>query len=112
MRFLASGPTLLGTWYSFFLMRLYVSFRVWVSKLNSGTLRIIQKSLDMNLRRFAHKESVEDAAQRPDVHLVAVALLAEHLGRDVVGGPAQRLLPLAVIVHLGICLNYFFKLNV
>ena len=55
----------------------------------------------MNIRRFAHKECVEDAAQRPDVHLVAVALLAEHLRGDVVGGPAQGLLPLPVIVHLG-----------
>lgn len=40
------------------------------------------------------------AAQGPDVHLEAVALLAQHLRCDVVGRPAQRLLPLAVKLDL------------
>lgn len=40
------------------------------------------------------------ASQGPDVHLVAVALLAEHLGCDVVGRPAQGLLPLAIKLNL------------
>lgn len=45
--------------------------------------------------------NLQDAPERPDVHLEAVALLAEHLRGDVVGGSAQGLLPLAVKFNLG-----------
>lgn len=44
---------------------------------------------------------LQDASERPDVHLKAVALLAEHLWGDVVGGSAQCLLPLSVKLYLG-----------
>ena len=37
-----------------------------------------------------HQEGVEDAPQRPDVHLVAVALLLQDFGGNVVGGAAKR----------------------
>lgn len=40
------------------------------------------------------------AAEGPDVHLVAVALLAQHLRCDVVGCPTQGLLPLAIKLNL------------
>ena len=34
-------------------------------------------------RRFTHEERVEDTSKAPDVHLVAVSLLAEDLGRNI-----------------------------
>ena len=51
--------------------------------------------------RLPHEQCVEDAADRPDVHLVAVTLLAKHLRRDVVGGAAKRPLPLAIGLDAG-----------
>lgn len=42
-----------------------------------------------------------DAADGPDVHLKAVPLLAQHLWGNVVGGPTQRLLALAIVLHFG-----------
>ena len=51
--------------------------------------------------RLADQQRVEYAAERPHVHLVRVALLVEHLGRDIVGRAAQGLLALALEVHLG-----------
>ena len=44
-------------------------------------------------------DGVQDAADGPDVDLEAVALLAEDLGRDVVGRAAERLLALAVVLE-------------
>ena len=44
---------------------------------------------------------IEDAAQGPDVDLIAVALLAEDLGGDVVWSPTQGLLPFSVEVNFG-----------
>ena len=55
----------------------------------------------MDLRRFAHKECVEDAAQRPDVHLVAVALLLQDFRRNVVGGATKGALTLTLVIHFG-----------
>lgn len=40
------------------------------------------------------------APKRPDVHLVAVALLAKHFWCDVVGSSTQGLLPLAIKLDL------------
>jgi len=40
--------------------------------------------------RLADEQREQDAAQGPGVHLVAVALLVQHLGRDVVRRAAQR----------------------
>lgn len=45
--------------------------------------------------------NVQNAAQRPDVHLETVAFLTQHLGGNVVGRSTQRLLPLAVELDLG-----------
>lgn len=47
------------------------------------------------------KYDSHDAANRPDVHLKAVPLLAQHLWGNVVGCPTQGLLALPVILHLG-----------
>ena len=41
------------------------------------------------------------AAQGPDVGLAAVALLVQHLGGQVVGGPADRLPPVPRRLQLG-----------
>ncbi len=51
--------------------------------------------------RLAHQQRVQDTPQRPDVHLVAVALLAQHLWGDVVRGAAQGPLALPVVVNPG-----------
>ena len=51
--------------------------------------------------RLPHKQCVEDAANRPDVHLIAVTLLAQHLGRDVVGGATERPLPFTIRLNAG-----------
>jgi hypothetical protein len=50
---------------------------------------------------LADEQCVEDASDRPDVDLVAVTLLSEHLGSDVVGRATQSLLPLPVKVDPG-----------
>ena len=52
-------------------------------------------------RRLPDEQRVQDAADRPDVDFVAVALLAEDLRCDVVGSPAEGSLPFAVKVDLG-----------
>lgn len=44
---------------------------------------------------------LRDAANGPDVHLKAVPLLAQHLWGNVVGGPTQGHLALAIILYLG-----------
>ena len=51
--------------------------------------------------RLPHEQCVEDAADRPDVNLEAVTLLAQHLWSNVVGGTAKRPLPLAIGLDAG-----------
>ena len=51
-------------------------------------------------RRLSDEQCVHDASDGPDVDLVAVAFLAEHLRRDVVWSSAERSLSLAVVVDL------------
>lgn len=97
--------------YSFFLMRTYVSFRHDVSNggfpTSSVYLRPTQRAQSHTIMLTCQRDGrerrsyVQNAAQGPDVHLEAVALLAQHLGGDVVRRPAQRLLPLAVELDLG-----------
>ena len=68
--------------------------------------------LDARVRRLdvvglegglAHEQRVQDHAQAPHVHLERVTLAGalQDLGRDVVGRPADRALPLAVKLQLG-----------
>lgn len=52
-------------------------------------------------RRLANQQRVQNAAQRPHVDLVRVALFVEHLGRYIVGRAAQSLFPLALKVNSG-----------
>lgn len=45
--------------------------------------------------------NLHDAPDGPHVHLEAVPFLAQHLGGYVIRGPAQGLLPLAVVFDFG-----------
>lgn len=61
-------------------------------------VRVLER---LGLERWLPDEQrVHDAADGPDVDLVAVAFLAEDLRRDVVGCPAKRPLSLAVEVDM------------
>lgn len=64
----------------------------------TGANRTWGKGTSQPCRR--HFDS-HDAANGPYIHLKAVPLLAQHLRGDVVGGPTQGLLALAIILHFG-----------
>ena len=52
-------------------------------------------------RRLANKQRVKNATNGPDINFVGMALLVEHLGRDVVWCAAQCLLALPVKFQCG-----------
>ena len=52
-------------------------------------------------RWLADQQCVENATQRPNVHLVAVALLLQDFRRNVVGGATQGALTLTLVIHFG-----------
>merc|ERR1719283_308196 len=48
---------------------------------------------------FPHQQCVQDTSQTPNIHLIAVSLLAKNLWSNVVWGSTQSLLPLSIIIY-------------